>query len=241
MGTSAIRASALVTRAATSRSAPSSDSGSSSSVWSASIAPSEISALGAAAARSSLDRAVRIRRSRLRGSLRATIWRMATVALSAAWISSTTSTRGLSSAAASTTLRKESASRKGMTSAAHSTGRGTPGNALKISGETRVSSLSASGSAPPIARCSVSCLISSASTPNGSSRSASYAWARAIAAPSIWQVDTNALVSVVFPTPGSPRTATMRGSRRRTSSQASYRRANSRSRPISVSASKRRS
>src|SRR2546422_7531806 len=62
-----------------------------------------------------------------------------------------------------------------------------------------------------------------------------------MAAPSIWQVDTNALVRVVFPTPGSPSTATMRGSRRRTWSHASYKKANSRSRPISVSASKRRS
>ena len=177
----------------------------------------------------------------MRGSLRATMWRIAALALSAACTSSTTSTSGPSSVAASTALRNESASRSGTTSADHSTGLGTPGKTLKISGETRDSSLSASGSAPPIARCSVSCLMSSARIANGSSRSASYAWARATTAPSIWHVDTKALVSVVLPTPGSPVTTMIRGVRRRTSSHASYSRAKSRSRPISVSDSKRRS
>ena len=126
--------------------------------------PSQTNALAAAVVRRSLGRAVRISISRVDGSLRATMWRIATVALSAACMSSTTRTSGLSSVAASTALRNESASRNGITSAAHSTGLGTPGNALKISGDTRVSSLNASGSAPPIARCSVNCLISSAST-----------------------------------------------------------------------------
>ena len=130
---------------------------------------------------------------------------IATLALSAACRSSDTSTTGLSSAAASTALSTASASRNGITSAAHSSGRGTPGNACRISGATRASSLSASGAAPPIARCSVSCLISSASTANGNSRSAAYACARATTAPSIWQVETNAFVRVVLPTPGSPR------------------------------------
>src|SRR5438094_3917765 len=88
-------------------------------------------------------------------------------------MSSTTSTSGLSSVAATTALRNASASRSGITSADHSTGLGTPGKTLKISGETRDSSLSASGSAAPIARWSVSCLISSARIANGSSRSRS--------------------------------------------------------------------
>ena len=85
----------------------------------------------------------------------------------------------------------------------------------------------------------MSCLIISASTANGNSRSAAYACARATTAPSIWHVETNAFVSVVLPTPGSPVTTTIRGVRPRTSSQASYSVANSASRPISGSASKR--
>src|SRR5439155_26657138 len=48
---------------------------------------------------------------------------------------------------------------------------------------------------PPIARCSVSCFTSSASTAKGNSRSASYAWARAIAAPSRSEEHTSELQS----------------------------------------------
>src|SRR5437667_1484 len=143
-------ASARTASAVTSRSAASADNGSSSRPCSACTVVSDTSALGAAAVRSSLVRPVRIRSSRVRGSLRATMWRIAALALSAACTSSTTSTSGPSSVAASTALRNESASRSGTTSADHSTGLGTPGKTLKISGETRDSSLSASGSAPPI-------------------------------------------------------------------------------------------
>src|ERR1700694_1196923 len=155
-------------------------------------------------------------------------------------MSSTTRTTGLSSAAAVTVFRKASASRSGVSSGDHSTGFGTPGKTRTISVLIRVSSLSASGSAPPIARCAASCLTSSPSTANGSSRSASYACARATTAPSIWQLDTNALVRVVLPTPGSLVTTTMRGLLRRASSHASNNTLNSRSRPMSVSGSKRR-
>ena len=178
-------ASPPVATAATSRAAASGPSGSSSSGRSASTVESVTSAAGAAAMRSSLGRPVRISSSRVRGSLRATMWRIAALALSDAWMSSTTTTSGLSSAAASTILRNASAKRSGITSADQSGGFGTPGNARGISGDTRVSSANASGSAPPIARCSASCFTSSARTANGSSRSASYACARATTAPSI--------------------------------------------------------
>ena len=178
-------ASPPVATSATSRAAASGPSGSSSSGRSASRVESVTSAAGAAAVWSSPGRPVRISSSRVRGSLRATMWRIAALALSDAWMSSTTSTIGVSSAAASVALRNESASRSGITSAVHWGGLGTPGNTWKISGDTRDSSANASGSAPPIARCSASCFTSSASTANGSSRSASYAWARATTAPSI--------------------------------------------------------
>src|SRR6266571_3041205 len=181
-GTSASRPSACVVTAATRRSAASGARGSRSSGCSAWIVASVARALGPVVVRSSFEGAVRITSSRVCGSFRATMWRIAALALSAAWISSTTSTSGLSSVAASTALRNESARRNGTTSAVHSTGFGTPGNTLKISGDTRDSSLNASGSAAPMARCSVSCLTSSASTANGSSRSASYACARATTA-----------------------------------------------------------
>ena len=58
----------------------------------------------------------------------------------------------LQAAAAVIAFRNASAMRSGMSSGDHSTGLGTPGNALRISELIRVSSLSASGSALPIAR-----------------------------------------------------------------------------------------
>src|ERR687892_2517285 len=128
-------------------------------------------------------------------------------------MSSTTSTTGFSSAAAVTVLRNASANRSGTISAAHSTGFGTPGNWAQTSGVRRDSSDNASGSAQPIARWMANWRTSSASTANGNSRSASYAWARATTAPSSWQVDTNALVRVVLPSPGSPVSTTMAGAR----------------------------
>src|SRR6266540_1134194 len=134
---------------------------------------------------------------------------MAVLALSAEWISSITSTTGDSAAAAVNVFNNASAILSGINSGDHSTGLGTPGNALRISELILVSSLNASGSAPPMARWVANCLTSSPNTANGSSRSASYACARATTAPSIWQLDANALTSVVLPTPGSLVTTTM--------------------------------
>src|SRR5438128_1994324 len=125
---------------------------------------SAVIAADASAARSSLDRPARISNRRVPLTLRATTWRMAVLALSAACTSSTTTIRGLSSPAAVTAFRNASASRNGVTSAAQSTGLGTPGKMLKISGVMRASSLNTSGSALLIARCTASWRTSSLST-----------------------------------------------------------------------------
>ena len=146
---------------------------------------SDVRASAALERRSSLMRPTRTISTRTFVSLRATVWIIAMLALSAAWMSSTTNITGVSAAAAVTVFKSASAILSGISSGDHSTGFGTPGNCFRISELIRVSSLSASGSALPIARCVANCLTSSPSTANGSSRSASYACARATTAPSI--------------------------------------------------------
>src|SRR3989442_15765710 len=112
---------------------------------------SDVSDQGAPDSRNSLVRPVKTSNTRVSLSFRATECRIAVLALSAACTSSTTSITGLSAAAAVTVLRNASAILSGINSGDHSTGFGTPGNALRISELILGTSLNASGSALPLA------------------------------------------------------------------------------------------